>query len=53
MKKHDLLKDGNNIVRVLEIQPDTILIIDCIKRAMPVWVVMVKLFCNIIVRKIS
>ena len=38
MKKHDLLKDGNNIIRVLEIQPDKILMIDCIKRTMPVWV---------------
>lgn len=38
MKKHDLLKDGNNIIRVLEIQPDKILIIDCIKKTMPVWV---------------
>ena len=38
MKKHDLLKDGNSIIRVLEIQFDKILIIDCIKRTMPVWV---------------
>lgn len=38
MKKHDLLKDGNNIIRVLEIQLDKILIIDCIKKTMPVWV---------------
>ncbi|MCM0757745.1 Mu transposase C-terminal domain-containing protein [Sporomusa sphaeroides DSM 2875] len=38
MKKHDLLKDGNNIIRVLEIRPDKILIIDCVKRTMPVWV---------------
>lgn len=38
MKKHDLLKDGNNIIRVLEVTPDKILIIDCIKRMMPVWV---------------
>ncbi len=38
MKKHDLLKDGNNIIRILEIQPDKILIIDCIKRTMPIWV---------------
>ena len=37
MKKHDLLKDGNNIIRVLEIQPDKILLIDCIKKTMPVW----------------
>ncbi|SFL97676.1 Mu transposase C-terminal domain-containing protein [Pelosinus propionicus] len=38
MKKNDLLKDDNNIIRVLEIQPDKILIIDCIKKTMPVWV---------------
>ena len=38
MKKHDLLKDGNNIIRVLEIRPDKILIIDCIKKTMPIWV---------------
>ena len=38
MKKHDLLKDANDIIRVLEIQPDKILIIDCVKRTMPVWV---------------
>ena len=37
MKKHDLLKDGNNIIRVLEIQLDKILMIDCVKRTMPVW----------------
>lgn len=38
MKKHDLLKDDNNIIRVLDVKPDKILIIDCIKRTMPVWV---------------
>ena len=38
MKKHDLLKDGNNIIRVLEIQLDKTFIIDCIKRTMPTWV---------------
>ncbi len=38
MKKNDLLKDGNNIIRVLEVTPDKILIIDCIKKTMPVWV---------------
>jgi putative transposase len=38
MKKHDLLKGGNNIIRVLEVKPDKILMIDCIKRTMPVWV---------------
>jgi putative transposase len=38
MKKHDLLKGGNNIIRVLKVKPDKILMIDCIKRTMPVWV---------------
>ena len=38
MKKHDLLKDGNNIIRVLEIRPDKIFIIDCVKKTMPIWV---------------
>lgn len=38
MKKHDLLKNGNNIIRILEIRPDKILMINCIKRTMPVWV---------------
>lgn len=38
MKKHDLLKNCNKIIRVLEIQIDRILMIDCIKRTMPVWV---------------
>lgn len=37
MKKHDLLKDGNNIIRVLEVKPDKILMIDCIKRTMHIW----------------
>lgn len=38
MKKYDLLRSGDSIVRVLEIQPDRVLMIDCIKRNMPVWV---------------
>ncbi len=38
MKKHDLLKSDKTIIRVLDIQPDRILMIDCIKRTMPVWV---------------
>lgn len=38
MKKHDLLKSDTGIIRVLDIQPDKILILDCIKRTMPVWV---------------
>ena len=38
MKKHDLLKSDTSIIRILDIQPDKVLIIDCIKRTMPVWV---------------
>ena len=38
MKKYDLLRSGNTIIRVLEVQSDRVLVIDCIKRTMPVWV---------------
>lgn len=38
MKKYDLLRSGDSIIRVLEIQDDRILVIDCIKHSMPVWV---------------
>ena len=38
MKKYDLIRSDDSIIRVLEIQKDQILIIDCIKQSMPVWV---------------
>jgi len=38
MKKYDLLRSGDSIIRVLEIEQDRVLVIDCIKRNMPVWV---------------
>lgn len=38
MKKYDLLQSGDSIIRVLEVQGDRVLVIDCIKRTMPVWV---------------
>lgn len=38
MKKYDLLKNDNSIIRVLEMQDGRVLMIDCIKRTMPVWV---------------
>ena len=38
MNKHDLLRSGDSIIRVLEVQGDRILVIDCIKRTMPIWV---------------
>ena len=38
MKKYDLLRSGDTIIRVLEVQGGRVLIIDCIKRTMPVWI---------------
>ena len=38
MKKYDLLRSGDSIIQVLEVQADRVLVIDCIKRTMPVWV---------------
>ena len=38
MKKYDLLKSGDSIVRVLEVREDRVLVIDCIKKTMLVWV---------------
>ena len=38
MKKYDLLVCDKFIFRVLEIRSDRVLVSDCIKRAMPVWV---------------
>ena len=37
MKKNSLLKQKDEIVRVLEIKDSSFLIIDCIKRTMPEW----------------
>ena len=38
MKKNNLLRSRDRIIRVLEIQQDRVLMIDCIKMTMPVWV---------------
>ncbi|RKJ69002.1 helix-turn-helix domain-containing protein [Butyricicoccus sp. 1XD8-22] len=38
MKKYDLLRSGDSIIRVLEVQGDRVLVVDCIKRTIPVWV---------------
>ncbi len=38
MKKYDLIRSDDKIIRVLDIQDDRIFIIDCINRKMPVWV---------------
>ena len=37
MKKYDLFRSCDSIIRILEIQPDRVLVIDCIKKNMPVW----------------
>lgn len=38
MKKYELLRSGDSIIRVLEVREDKVLVIDCIKQTMPVWV---------------
>lgn len=38
IKKYDLFRNGDAILRILEIQQDRVLVMDCIKRTMPVWV---------------
>lgn len=38
MKKFDLLRKDDRVIRVLEMKPGRVLVIDCIKRTMPVWV---------------
>ena len=38
MKKNELLCLGEKIIRVLDVKENKILLINCIKRGMPVWV---------------
>ncbi|MDO5399143.1 MAG: hypothetical protein Q4G33_14595 [bacterium] len=38
MRKNNLLKYDNKIIRVLDLKDNEALVIDCIKRTMPVWV---------------
>lgn len=38
MKKNSLLKNGNSIIRVLEVRNDKFFAIDCIRRTMPKWI---------------
>ena len=37
MKKNDLLKYGESIIRILEIKDESVLIVDCVHKAMPKW----------------
>ena len=38
MKKNELIKSGSGIYRILHIQNDNVLVIDCVKMTMPNWV---------------
>lgn len=38
MQKNSLLKNENQIIRILDVQSEKAFIIDCTKRSMPVWV---------------
>ena len=38
MQKYDLLRSGDNIIRVLDIKDGNALVLDCVKKTMPVWV---------------
>ena len=42
MKKYNLLRSGDSIIRVLEVQGDRVLVIDCIKRTMTSYTMMLK-----------
>ena len=38
MQKNNLFKQGNQIIRVLEVQEEQAFVIDCTKRTMPKWI---------------
>ena len=38
MKKNELLKYGNSIIRILEMGDNAVLIVDCVHKSMPKWV---------------
>ena len=38
MQKNNLFKQGNQIIRILEVQTEQVFMIDCVKRTMPKWV---------------
>ena len=37
LQKNQLLQNGTQLIRILDIEADRVFIIDCIKRIMPVW----------------
>lgn len=44
MQKNNLFKQGNQIIRILEVQTEQVFMIDCVKRTMPKWVDIASLF---------
>lgn len=38
MKKNDLMRYGDNVIRILKIKGDDVFIIDCVKKSMPRWI---------------
>lgn len=38
MKNNDLMRNGNSVVRILDIENNKYLIIECMKKSMPKWV---------------
>lgn len=40
MKKNDLLRVDDRLLRLLDIRDDAVLVIDCVKRTMPKWIAM-------------
>lgn len=37
MQKNELMKSGNSVIRVLQIKGDGVLVVDCMRKAMPLW----------------
>lgn len=37
MKRYELLRSGDSIIRVLDVQQERVFVIDCVKQTMPVW----------------
>ena len=38
MKNNDLMQNGNSTIRILDMEENKFLVIDCLKKSMPKWV---------------
>ena len=47
MKKNDLLRNNDTIIRILDMKEDSVFVIDCVKRTMPKWINMDSLSCYV------